>query len=110
MYTGIPPQETSEWGVISFEKVTPSGNYKYEGSTSTYFYETKYNGSYFVLEECETTSNIHWGIKQGNISVSSLQYPYLFLAELYREQSDMPNLFGGTTDDAIKEKYVDSCR
>ena len=102
MYTGIP-QETSEWGVISFEKVTPSGNYKYEGSTSTYFYETKYNGSYFVLEECETTSNIHWGIKQGNISVSSLQYPYLFLAELYREQSDMPNLFGGTTDDAIKE-------
>lgn len=104
MYTGTP-QDTEEWGTISFRKVSLAADakYKYEGSTSTYYYISKYNGSYMVLEEQSMSSSVYWGITQDNISVSSLEYPYLFLAELYREQSSMPNLFGGTTDDAIKE-------
>lgn len=104
-YTGYP-QETTEWGNISFRKVNVSSGelYMYEGYGSTYYYKVAYNGSYFALQEFETTSNsVYKGISQGNISVSSLKYPYLFLAELYREIDDMPNIFGGTSDDAIKE-------
>lgn len=103
-YTGVV-QDTEEWGKIAFEKVLLSSGakYRYEGYNRNYYYECSYNGSYYSLKEMEMSGNaVYSGISQSSINILPF-YPYLFLAELYREPNTMPNIFGGTSDDAIKE-------
>lgn len=41
-------------------------------------------------------------IKQDTISLPSLKYPYLYLAELYRDGKYVNSAFGGNTEEAIK--------
>lgn len=80
--------------------------YIYKTSSSAYLYEVKYlRGTLWGLELIETiadTSDTGFSVKQDTISETA-NYPYLFLAELYRDPSTISNPFGGTSDDALKE-------
>lgn len=102
-YTGYN-RETDEFGNIAWEMVSlgDGDKCKYESYNRTYYYSASYNGSYFALFEDDISSGVYEGVQQSNISANA-SYPYLFLAELYRDLEDMPNIFGGNTEDAIKE-------
>ena len=41
-------------------------------------------------------------VKQDSLNIDDPEYPYLYLAELYRPDSFIQNAFGGITEDAIK--------
>lgn len=41
-------------------------------------------------------------IKQDNLEINTPKYPYLYIAELYRDDNFITNIFGGNTEEAIK--------
>ena len=50
-----------------------------------------------------TTNNTDTSyIKQDNLDINTPEYPYLYIAELYREDNFITNIFGGNTEEAIK--------
>lgn len=68
------------------------------------YYNVIWHDGKYILEEyanSEETPDVLFEVKQDVIS-ETITYPYLFLAELYREDSDLVNSFGGTSEDAIK--------
>lgn len=87
------PEETSTlYYIIDKNKAE-----KYECNTlGTCIYKGIEN---LIVSEEEVIS-----IKQDSISIGKdhLKYPYLFIAELYRDDNSISNAFGGNTEEAIK--------
>ena len=76
----------------------------YEESTGvTYYYDVRREGDeYYLYNYDKSDSNDkEFGIKQ-DVITEQVDKPYLFLAELYRDITDIVNPFGGDTADAFK--------
>ena len=65
------------------------------GNISMWKYEKSYNSHYEYEENKESL------ISQDSIEIDA-EYPYLFIAELYRDSNFTSNAFGGQTEEAIK--------
>lgn len=95
--------------IVNRRDLILSQNFKYKDTDSliTYYYRivnTEEDAPGIVpvvLEEyySSLSEDYEFSVKQDVIK-ESVQYPYLFLAELYRK--DIVNAFGGTSEDALK--------
>ena len=90
-----------------FELVTDPRIYgslfKYVEYDVSYYYDVRYNavkGYYLYEYDVTTSTDAEFSVKQDVIE-EAIKYPYLFIGELYREDSDIPNAFGGNTNDAL---------
>lgn len=61
-----------------------------------------YSGWIVHENQTVTSSPIDVTVIQDNIDISSLPYPYLFIAEFYNNEKSIVNAFGGTSEEAIK--------
>ena len=76
----------------------------YDNGTIIRYYKVIWNSDKYILQEytnSEESPDELFEVKQDTIP-ESITYPYLFLAELYREDSALVNSFGGTSEDALK--------
>lgn len=99
-----------KWTGVSYEYVSREiGEYYYinndTGVITIEHYRLKPGSSYlFKLVKVENAKTVKEGdkkIKQDSINITP-KYPFLYLAELYREDSDINNMFGGISEEAIK--------
>ena len=74
-----------------------------EENITTYYYRAVYQVDKYILSEYTQSSggDFEFSVKQ-DIITERVMYPYLFLAELYREDKDIENPFGGKSEDALK--------
>ena len=96
-----------------FEQVKVSSyygnNFKFTKYNVNYYYEPEFKqGSHdiedsYILRNYATSSSgdYEFSIKQDVIG-ELVTNPYLFLAELYRDEQSLSNAFGGKTEDALK--------
>lgn len=77
--------------------------FKYEEYGITHYYDVRYQAGKYVLYEYATSESgdAEYSIKQ-DVIPESVKFPYLFLAELYRDDSELINAFGGTSEDAFR--------
>lgn len=76
--------------------------FKYEDYNITRYYDVRFQDKYILYEYATSASeDATYSIKQ-DVIPEKVKFPYLFLAELYRDDSELVNAFGGTTEDAFK--------
>lgn len=74
--------------------------YRYiTGNINMWRYDGSHNSYYEYIEEEEGKQSLV--ISQDSIEIDA-EYPYLFIAELYRDSNFTSNAFGGQTEEAIK--------
>ena len=79
--------------------------YKGKRFQEVYIFEVRYDGQQYLpfLNQHIQLSQIY-SINQDNITLESgPNYPYLFLAEIYRDSSDVQLPFGGISEQALQE-------
>ena len=54
------------------------------------------------IKNITTNNTDNSQIKQDNLEINTPEYPYLYIAELYRDDNFITNIFGGNTEEAIK--------
>lgn len=75
---------------------------KHASGVYYYYKVSATNGRLFLEKFADSTEpDSTFGVKQEILDVKTV-YPYLFIAELYREPKELLNIFGGKTEDAFK--------
>lgn len=102
-------RENNEWKFIDDEskQQTKYGYYVdnmveiYNYHISDYSRSNYYNLTFLRKENVNTGDSSFKSYKQDALSITA-EYPYLYIAELYREKEYIENIFGGITEEAIK--------
>lgn len=82
-----------------------SGEYEvtvYKKSSSIGYFGAAHNWKKDTTINIKPSESTEVEIKQDSIYIANLEYPFLFLAELYRTKEFVQNAFGGTSEDSIQ--------